>query len=439
MEWWLILIIIFGSFLLFMLSGLPVALCFWAMNILGVLFFMSGKGTYSVLILTMFESVRSLSLGAVPLFLLMGEVMFISGIAPRMMDALDQVLGRMPGRLALLAVVGGVVFAVMSGSGAASVAMLGSVLVPEMEKRGYKKAMTLGPIMGSGGLAVMIPPSAMCVLFASLANVSVGKLLVANTLPGFVLASIFAIYIITRSCLQPSIAPRYAIPPTTLSKKIGDLAIYVLPLGGIVFLVIGLIMLGVATPSEAAALGALGCFVLAFIYRRLNWEMVKKSVAGTFRVSGMLFLIYTGATGYSQLLAYTGSSAKLIETVVASHLPSLSLLIFLMLIIVLLGMFMEGMTIAMITLPIFMPIARKLGFDPIWFSTIMLITVELAAISPPFGMSLFVMKSVAPPDTTMGDVYQASIPFIGLKVLLIALIIIFPPLSLWLPGIMTAG
>jgi tripartite ATP-independent transporter DctM subunit len=435
-EWWPILLIIFSALVILFILGVPVAFAFLFVNVIAVYVFWGGGAGLSQMILSIYESVTIFALLPVPLFVLMGEVMFRSGIAPRMMDVLDKWLGRLPGRLSLLAVGGGTLFAALSGSAMAGAAMLGSVLVPEMEKRGYKKPMSLGPILGSGGLAIMIPPSALGVLLAALGRFSVGRFLIAIIIPGLIMAVLYAAYVIGRCWLQPNLAPSYAIPPTSLLDKIKATLRYVLPLSSIVFLVVGLIFLGIATPTEAAALGALGCLVLAFIYRGLNWEILKTSITGTLQVTIMMLMILTGSTAFAQILAYTGASQGLVEFALSIPLPPICVLIAMQIVLLIMGTFMEPLTIMMVTLPIFMPIVEKLAFNPLWFGAVMLLNMEMATTSPPFGLVLFVMKGVAPPGTTMGDIYRAGLPFLACDAVAMAFMMAFPGLVLWLPGLM---
>lgn len=415
---------------------MPVAFAFLLINVAGVYFFWGGATGLNQFILSVYDSVSTFALLPVPLFVLMGEVMFHSGVAPRMMDVVDKWMGRLPGRLGLVAVGGGTIFATLSGSAVSGTAMLGSVLVPDMERRGYKKPMSLGPILGSGGLAIMIPPSALGVLLASLAQVSVGGLLIAIIFPGLAMALLYATYIIVRCWLQPSIAPSYEPVHVSLVEKIVAAVKYVLPLGLILFLVIGVIFLGMATPSEAAASGALGCFVLAAAYRKLDWETLKKSIGATLQVTVMMFMIFVGSATFAQLLAYTGASRGLLEFAVALPLSPLLLLMFMQLTLLAMGTFMEPLSIMMVTIPIYFPIVIALGFNPLWFAAIMLLNMEMATTSPPFGLSLFVMKGVAPRDTTMGDIYRAALPFLGCDLIVMVAMIFFPSLVLWLPGMM---
>ncbi|MFC2067609.1 TRAP transporter large permease subunit [Chloroflexota bacterium] len=433
MDWWLILMLILGSLVLLMVTGMPIAFCFMLVNVAGVFLFFGGEAGLSQLTFSMRDSITSFAMLPLPLFILMGEVMFHSGIAARMLGALDKWIGHLPGRLGLEAVAGGTVFATLSGADMGAIAMLGSVLVPEMEKRGYKKPMSLGPVLGCGGLAIMIPPSGLAVLLGAIGQISVGKILVGIIIPGLLIAVLYASYIIIRCQLQPSIAPAYTVPPTPLLDKLRALVRYILPLGLIIFLVIGVILLGVATPTEAAATGALGTFILAAVYRKLNWQVVKKSVASTVNITVMMFMIVVGAIAFSQILAYTGASRGIAELAVGLSMAPIFILIAMQVVVLIMGMFMEVVSIMMITLPVFVPVIHTLGFDPVWFAVMFLLNVVMAVISPPFGLDLFVMQGVAPADTTMGDIYKAGLPFLGCDLIVMVLIIAFPQLVLWLP------
>jgi len=210
----------------------------------------------------------------------------------------------------------------------------------------------------------------------------------------------------------------------------------VLPLGTIVFLVIGTILLGIATPTEAAALGCLGCFILAAVYRMLSWEWVKKSVLTTAQITVMMFIIAAGAIAFSQILAFSGASRGLGQLAVSFHMAPIMIIIGMQIVVLIMGMFMEGISIMMVTLPIYMPIVHILGFNPLWFVAVMLLNLEMGSTTPPFGMMLFVMKGVAPPNTTMGDIYKAGVPFLACDITVMALMMVFPQIALWLPSIM---
>jgi len=348
----------------------------------------------------------------------------------------DKCVGSLRGRLSLLAIAASTIFATVCGVSAGSVAMLGSTLVPEMEKRGYKKSMSLGPILGGGGLSIMIPPTALGVLFAAIAVLSVGDFLIAIIIPGLLLAFLYSTYIIIRCYLQPSVAPIYNVPACPFQEKILSVSKYVLPLVGIIFLVTGVIFLGIATPTEAAATGALGSFILVAFYNRLTWQLVKESVSQTILISGMMMLIITGATTFSQILAFSGASAGMITFVMKIPLAPIFIIMAMMIIVLFMGMFFETVSIMMITVPIFFPIVKAFGYDPLWFGVMYLLNIEMSVTTPPFGLSLYVMKGVAPQGTTIKDVVLAALPFLGVDLVVMALMLIFPQIVLWLPGIM---
>jgi tripartite ATP-independent transporter DctM subunit len=433
MEWWLIYTLIFGTLIVIMFSGLPVAFAFVLTNLIWGLILWGPAGLQQI-ILSMFESITIFTLLPVPLFVLMGEVMFHSGLAANLLDTVDKWMGRLPGRLGLVSVASGTILAALTGASMGSIAMLGSTLVPEMERRGYKKIMSLGPIMGSGGLAVMIPPSSLAVLLGALGEISISKLLIAIIPGGLLMAALYAIYIIGRCWLRPELAPSYDVPHISFIEKIAITARYVLPMGIVIFLVIGVMMLGIGTPTEAAATGTLGTYLLAACYGKLNWSLVKKSLHGGLRITAMLFLIVSGATAFSQILSYTGASDGFVKFALNPSFHPMMIMVVMQLVLIFLGMFIGQVPIMLITLPVFMPIVKALGWDPVWFGVLFLINMEVGLLSPPFGMSLFTMKGVAPRDTTMSDIIRSAMPFLYLDLVALALIIIFPGLVLWFPG-----
>lgn len=426
MDWWLILLLIFSGLMVLLLLGVPVAFAFLMVNVVCVYIFWSGQLGLQQLTLSIYNSINKFALLPIPLFVLMGEIMFHSSVAPKAMEALDRCLGRIPGRLSLLAVGGGTLFATLSGSSMAGAAMLGSLLVPEMEKRGYRKQMSIGPILGSGGLALMIPPSALGVLLAAIARFSIGDFLIAIIIPGLLMALLYTIYIVGRCLLEPQLAPAYEVERISLGEKATLILRYVFPLGGIVFLVVGLIFLGIATPTESSALGAAGCFVLAFLHKGFDWEMVRKSVSGAVSVSIMMFMILTGSTAFSQILGYTGAAEGLIHLGGTLDLTPIGIVVIMQIILLVMGTFMEPLSILMLTIPIFMPIIENLGLNPLWFGVLMLLNMEMANTTHPFGLTLFVMKGVAPEGTTMKDIYWAGIPFLICDALVMTLIILMP-------------
>jgi len=435
MEWFEALGLLIGTILVLMAIGMPVALAFLAANILGAFVFMGGTRGITLMLNNGFGSLTNFALVPIPLFLLMGEVFFHTGLGARMFNAIDKLLGKLPGRLSYVTVLGGTAFSTLSGSSMGSTALLGSLMVPDMTKRGYKKHMSIGPILGTGGLAIIIPPSALAVLLATLARIDVGALLIAGIIPGLILASFYMATIFIQTKIDPDAAPAYEVEPLGMGEKLSLLVRDIIPmLSVMVLIVIGMVG-GLITPSEAAAFGALGVLILAVVFRCLSWEAMKKSVIGALRVTLMAYLIVFGSATFSQLLAFSGASSGLIKWATSFDLAPIAMLLVMFGVLLLLGMFMEQISMMLLTVPIFFPLAVTLGFDPIWFGLIILLALEISFTTPPFGLLLFVMKGVAPKDTTMREIYGAAIPYMACSMLLVALLILFPQLALWLPGL----
>src|SRR5699024_2530698 len=278
--------------------------------------------------------------------------------------------GRLPGRLSVVAVGNGALFSVLSGSSVASTVLLGKLLIPEMLKKNYSKQMSIGPILGSAGLATMIPPTALGILLASIASIPVGKFLFAIILPGVLLAILFLLYIVIRAYLQPNLAPVYDVEKVPLSKKLIDTLKYIIPLGLVIFLLLGVLLLGIATPSQSAVLGAVGTILLSYFYGGLTWRKLFDSLTGTFTTTVMIFMIIIASSTFSQLLSFTGVTQNIVGLVdnVAAH--PLVILLLIQIILLILGCFLEPLSIMMMTLPILMPISQSLGFDPLWFGAI---------------------------------------------------------------------
>ncbi|AGI69074.1 TRAP large permease DctM subunit [Octadecabacter antarcticus 307] len=434
MEWFESLALLLGSVLVLMAVGMPVALAFLAANIVGAWFFMGGAKGITLLLNNGFGGLTNYALVPIPLFLLMGEIFFHTGLGARMFNAIDRLLGKLPGRLSYVTVLGGTAFSTLSGSSMGSTALLGSLMVPEMTERGYKKHMSIGPILGTGGLAIIIPPSALAVLLATLARIDVGALLIAGIIPGLILASFYIATIYVQTKIDPSAAPAYDVETLSFGQKARLLFGDVLPmLSVMVLIVIGMVG-GLITPSEAAAFGALGVLILAVLFRCLTWDSMKKSVVGALRVTLMAYLIVFGSATFSQLLAFSGASSGLIRWAISFDLAPVAMLLVMFGVLLLLGMFMEQISMMLLTVPIFFPLAATLGFDPVWFGLIILLALEISFTTPPFGLLLFVMKGVAPKDTTMREIYLSAFPYMGCSMLLVFLLIVFPQLALWLPG-----
>ncbi len=434
MAWYEAALLMVGGLLFLMFFGMPVAIAFLAINIVGVYIFMGGMIGIDQLVANATTAVTSFALVPVPLFLIMGELLFHTGLAIRVFDALDKCFGGIKGRLSYLTVGGGTIFATLSGSSMANTAMLGTTLMPDMIKRGYKPHMIMGPILATGGLAMIIPPSSLAVLLGSLARIDVGALLIAGLIPGLILALMFAATIRLQIAADPEAAPGYAAERASFSEIVRALVVDVLPMGIVVFAVVGLILLGWATPTESAAFGAFSVVALAAFYGKLSWDAVVRSMKGTLTVSAMMLMIIVGSTTFSQILAFSGASSGLIAFATGFELNAYLILLAMFLVLIILGMFMDQLSIMMLTLPIFMPLVGLYNFDPIWFGVIMLLALELSLVTPPFGLLLFVMVGVSPQGTRIGHVARAAIPYIACTLLLVLILTLFPQLALWLPG-----
>ena len=427
--------IVFGSLVVLMMTGMPIAICFMFINIVGAVLVLGYPAGLDYIIQSMWSSLATFTIAPVPLFVIMGELMFHSGLGGDVVKIVDQWLGRLPGRGSLIAVGSGVILAALTGVSIASVSILGAVLLPQMEKQGYDKSMIFGPILAGGGLAVLIPPSGLAVLLAAIGEISVGKILLAIIGPGLLLAALYSAYIITRCAVNPSLAPTYEAPKVSLSEKLLNLAKNILPVAAIIFSVIGFMVLGIATPEEAAASGAIATLLVAVVQGRMTWLVLKKTILGSLKITGMIFLIIAGARGFSQILAYVGATQAMAQFVLQLPVHPLVIMGIMQVVLLILGCFMDSAAIILLTMPIFVPAIISLGFDPVWFGAISVLNIEVGLITPPFGVALYTMKAVAPDKYTMSDVISSAVPFIFLQVIAIGLCMIFPWIPLWLPGI----
>ena len=435
MEWYESGGLLLGCVVAGMALGFPVAFTFMITNVIGIFVFSGGWPVLPQIADNATNLITTFTLSPIPMFILMGSLFFHTGLAIRVFDALDKLLGKIPGRLCYLTVIGGSLFSTLTGSTMANTAMLGSLLVPEMTRRGYSKKMSMGPILGTGGLAMIIPPSSLGVLLASIAQVDVGRLLIAGLLPGLLLATLYAVMITFLLWKNPESAPSYDVEPSSWSEKIYQICVNILPMGLVVFMVIGFIVLGWATPSESASFGVLGVIILAVARRVFTWTAFKTSLQGTIRVAGMVFFILMNSTVFSQLLAMSGASRGLVGWATGFEVAPILVLTAMFLVLIMLGMFMDQVSMMLITVPIFYPLAISLGYDPIWFSLIVLMSLEMAATTPPFGLLLFIMLGMVK-ETTLGEVAMAALPYLFCDLVLIIILVIVPGVGLYLPSLM---
>ncbi len=438
MAWYEILGLLIGLLLVFMALGLPVVFAFFAVNLVGAFLFMGGDKGMLQLMRNAADAVQSFALLPIPLFILMGEVMFHTGVAARAIDAVDRLIARVPGRLSLVAITGGTIFSSLSGSTIANTAMLSSTLLPEMTRRGYHPSISVGPIVAVGGLAMLVPPSALAVLLGSVARIPIGELLVASIIPALILAALFFGYVILRCRLDPSLAPPYQVAEYSWRERLLPFALYVLPLLGIFVVVVGSIIGGFATPTESAALGAAAALIAAVAYRRLSWANFVVSVRETLRLTVMTLFIICGSITFSQILAFTQASTGLSDLVTSAGLSPLWVLLGMLGILLVLGCFMDQVSMMMITAPLFMPVAEALGLEIVWFGVLMLMVLEISLATPPFGLLLFVARGAAP-QIPMGAIMRSVAPFIAIALGVVGLLIAFPELTLLLPRLMASG
>ena len=435
MSWeaaaWLML----GGSTLLLFLGLPVGFSFLAINLLGAILFLGGEAGLVQLARNSVGSVASFSLTPIPLFILMGEVLFHTGLAVKVIDGVERLIRQVPGRLAVVAVVAGTVFSAISGSTIATTAMLGSLMLPVMLSRGYHPAMATGPLMAIGAVDMLIPPSALTVLLGSLSGISISKLLIGGVVPGLLLSLAFVVYIVARVKLNPALAPATAFTEYRGWERLRPFFQYVVPLVSIFAIVVASMSAGWATPTESAAIGAFATMVLAGAYRALTLDALMKALRGTAAISGMILFIIVGATTFSQVLSFSGASNGLVELIAGLGLGPLAVIAAMLLLLVFLGLFVEQVSMMLITLPIYMPLVQKYGVDPVWFGVMFLICMQLGLLLPPHGLLLMTMKSVAPPQVTMLHIFQAVLPYIAMSLLLLALVFLVPAVAVWLPSL----
>lgn len=438
MEWPLVL----GLFLFFlvavMFTGLPVAFSFLAVSAVAM-YIMLGEGGLIQWILGMQSKLSNFNFTPIPFFVIMGEVFFRSGIITRTMDTLSKLVRRVPGRLSVITLLGGGLFAALSGSSLANTAMFGSLMMPEMMQRGYSKELTTGSIMASGALAMIIPPSTQVVMMGGIASISVAKILVGAIGPGILLLVLYLVYVVVSCIRNPSLAPiaedEISGEVLTASQKLATIAKDILPLLLVFVIVIGVIFTGIGTATEAAAFGALGAYILAMAYRKFNFKLLVQTIIGSLRTTTMLMLIIGASAGFSQVLSMTGASRAAVIAI-TSTIESTVLILFVMLTITfVLGLFIEQSAIMMICLPLFMPIVYAFGIDEIWFAVLFLILLQVGQFTPPVGMSLFVMKGVSPPSVTMQHIIRGAIPFLIIDIIAVVVIVIIPKIVTVLPSL----
>ncbi len=431
-----ILILMFAGLTAFLLTGLPVAFVLGGLSVLFTVLFWD-QSALIILVLQIFDTMRSEALLAIPLYIFMAVILQKSGIIEDLYRAMELWFGRIRGGLAIGTVVICVVMAAMTGVVGAAVTAMGILALPEMMRRGYDARLATGTICASGTLGILIPPSILTIVYSVTAQVSIGKMLIAGIVPGILLASLYIAYIVIISRLRPQLVPDVAdIPKASMLEKLRALRTLVLP-SLIIVMVLGSIFFGIATPTEAAAVGVFGAAIAAATRRHLTWSTLSDSSMVTLKATAMILWITIGAKAYVAIFTGLGGADALLGTIQSLEVSPYLVLAVMMLILVFLGTVLDEIGIILLTVPVFLPVVRFLGFDEIWFGVLYALTIQMGYISPPFGYTLFYIKSTLPKEIGMGMVYRGILPFFLLQVAGLLICVAFPQIATFLPALMS--
>ncbi|MBU58331.1 MAG: TRAP transporter permease DctM/Q [Alcanivorax sp.] len=430
----MITLLFFGSLLFFLVLGLPLTFVLGGVSVI-FLYFTWGPDAFYMVASQIWSTMGNFTLVAIPLFVFMAMLLERTGVAKDLYRMMYLWWGGLRGGLAIGTLAICAIFAAMCGISGAAVVAMGTIALPSMLERGYDKRMVLGCINTGGGWGILIPPSILMILYSLITGVSVGQMFAAGVLPGILLMVLTCAYIIIRCYFQPELAP--ALPKeerASWGEKMAALRAVILPIL-IVVMVLGSIIRGVTTPTEAAAMGVLGALISALVYRRMSWELLRDAAVRTFKLTGMIMWILFAAHAFSA--AYQSMGAQEMIQGLITGIPGgpWAIIITMMLIVFLLAMVLDPVGIMLITLPVFLPIVKALGFDPVWFGILFVINMEIGYMTPPFGFNLFYLKGVVPPSITMKDIYVSVIPFVLVEVVGIALIMMFPEIATYLPDL----
>ena len=430
-----ILIIMFGGLSLFLLAGLPVAFVLGGLSVLFTVVFWDSSALV-VLVLQMFDTMHSEALLGIPLYIFMAMLLQRSDIIRDLYNAMELWFGRVRGGLAIGTVVICLVMAAMTGVVGAAVTAMGILALPEMLKRGYDPRLATGTICASGTLGILIPPSVLTIVYSVTAQVSIGKMLIAGIVPGLLLGLLYIGYILVIGYLRPEMIPdREDIRPSSWGQKFAALKTLILP-SMIIIMVLGSIFFGVATPTEAAAVGVLGAAIAALLRGNLNRGMLYDCAVGTLKTTGMILWITLGAKAYVAIFTGLGGADTLFQLLEGLDANPYVVLALMMLILIFLGTVLDEIGIILLTVPVFLPVVQFYGFDQIWFGVFFALTIQMGYISPPFGYTLFYIKGTLPKDISMGTVYRGILPFFLLQIAGLLVCVALPDLITWLPELM---
>ncbi len=429
----LLTFLFFFSLLVFLLLGLPLSFVLGGVSVV-FLYFTWGPESFYMVAAQSWGAMNKFTLVAIPLFIFMAMILERSGTANDLYEMMYLWFGPVRGGLAIGTVAICAIFAAMCGISGAAVVSMGTIALPSMLKYKYDKELALGCINAGGSLGILIPPSVIMIIYSLISGDSVGRLFAGGVMPGLLIAFMLALYIAIRCLFQPHLGP--SLPPEERGdwgRKLKALKAVILPVI-IMVMVLGSIVWGITTPTEAAGAGVLGALISGLVYRQLTWDRIKEACLRTFRVTGMIMWILFGAYCFSA--AYHGMGAPSLIEDIMKHIPggAWGSMIFIQLVLFLLGMVLDPAGIMMITAPIFLPVVKAYGFDPLWFGILFTINMEIGYMTPPFGFNLFYLKGIVPPSITMADIYRSVIPYTGVEMVGLALVMIFPSLATWLPN-----
>jgi C4-dicarboxylate transporter DctM subunit len=390
-----------------------------------------GPDALSIVGTLTFSTIANYVICPAPLFILMGELLIFSEISKAAFDVAYKWLGRLPGGLAVAGNEACALFASIIGSSPATAATVGLVAVPEMLKRGYDKGLATGSIAAGGALGILIPPSILMVIYAVIAEESVGQLFMAGLIPGIMLDIMMSVYIVGRCIKNPKLGPRVRDVSWADTFKS---TWRILPVISLTLLVLGSIYFGICTPTEAGGVGAFGAFCLALFSRKLTFPQFRAGLLGAVATSSFIMFIFLGAHYFGYLLTSLGIPQGLSETIASWHVSRWWIMIAFNVLYLLLGCIIDPAGIVLITGPVVIPIAQSLGFDMVWFGIIIVLNMEMANVTPPFGFNLYVIKGIVPDDVTVGDIIKGSAPFVLIQALAVVIVMVFPQLALWLPS-----
>lgn len=438
-------VLMFGSLLILLMAGLPLA--FVTGGLACVFLFLFGDAAMlNILPSRIFPLMTNYQLSAIPLFIFMASMLERAGIIEELYDMVYKILGGLPGGLAISTIIASTLLAAMCGVIGATEVTMGMIALPAMIKRHYHPTIACGSILAGGTLGILIPPSILAILFAVIAQQSVGELFIGAVVPGLILSGLYITYVLIATTIKPEWGPPLAKEERVDSReKIRLLSKMFAPLI-LVVLVLGIIFAGIATPVEAAGVGTFGALIVAAMHRRLSIKNIRSAAMNTLRVTGMVLWIIFGATLFVGFYVVNGGQEFINESIAGTGLGPYGVLVLMMVILVILGMFLDWVGILLLAVPIFIPLLKTMSFDGVfglpgvqpqdlalWFGVVYMVNMQMSFISPPFGYALFYLKSVAPAEVTMGQIYRSSLPFLALQALGLAICIIFPEVVLWLP------